>query len=558
MVVAGHPLAARAASRTLEAGGNAVDAGVAAGICLGVVHPDMVSVAGVAPLIVHLARSRETWTVSGLGGWPQAASIEFFKKRCGGQIPPGIFRTVVPGAPAAWCAALARWGTMPFAEVAASAIECAERGFPLSEFSAMQIQANQERYRRWPTTAAHFLPGGRAPQAGERFVQPELARTLRAMADAEAKARGRGREAAIGAARDAFYKGEIAAAICDFHRREGGLLTREDLARFEVEVGPPQAATFRGVEVATCGFWCQGPALLQMLNLLEPFDLARFGHNSPRYLHLVVEAIKLAFADREAYYGDPAQVKVPGDSLLSKAYAEARRTLIGERAWPDMPPPGDPYGLTAVRNGSLPAAPLAGEFPHALDTSYIAVVDAEGNAFSATPSDPSVDSPVVPEVGCVISPRGSQSWLDPDHPAAVAPGRRPRLTPAPAMAFKDGRLFMPFGTPGGDVQLQAMLQAFLNIVVFGMRPQQAVEAPRVASRSFPDSFWPHPSFPGRLQVEGRIPADVTSALADLGHAVQTWPDWDWRAGAVCAILVGQDGALMAGADPRRGAHAIGW
>lgn len=558
MAVAGHPLAAQAAARILEAGGNAVDAGVAAGICLGVVHPDMVSAAGVAPIIVHLARTRETWTVSGVGSWPRAASIEFFRERCEGQIPHGILRTVVPAAPDAWCTALARWGTMQFAEVAAPAIECAERGFPLAEFSAMLIQANQERYRRWPTSAALYLPGGRPRQAGERFVQSELAETLKAMARAEAKAQGRGRAEAIKAARDVFYKGEIAAAICDYHRREGGLLTLADLAGFEVEVNPPCTTTFRDIEVATCGFWCQGPALLQILNLLEPYDLSRLGHNSPRYLHLLIEAIKLAFADREAYYGDPAQVKVPADGLLSKAYAEARRTLIGERAWPDMPTPGDPYGLAAVRNGAPRSAAPGGAFSNAMDTSYVAVVDAEGNAFSATPSDPSADSPVVPGVGCVVSPRGSQSWLEPDHPSAVAPGRRPRLTPSPAIAFKNGRLFMPFGTPGGDVQLQAMLQVFLNVAAFGMQPQRGVEAPRVVSRSFPDSFWPHATFPGLVQVEGRIPTDVTNALAEIGHTVEAWPEWQWRAGAVCAIVVGPDGTLIAGADPRRNSHAIGW
>ncbi len=558
MVAAGHALAAQGAARILEAGGNAVDAGVAAGICLGVVHPDMVSVAGVAPIIVHLARARKTWTVSGVGGWPRAASVAFFKEQCGGQIPPGVLRTVVPAAPDAWCTALARWGTMSFADVAAPAIECAARGFPLSEFSAMQIQANEERFRRWPTSAALFLPRGRPPAAGERLVQAELAETLETMARAEAKASKRGRAKAIRAARDAFYKGEIARAISAYYEREGGLLTAADLGRFEVEVGPPHTTTFGDVEVATCGFWCQGPALLQILNILEPVDLAGLGHNSARYLHYLVEAIKLAFADREAYYGDPAQVKVPADGLLSKAYAQARRALIRERAWPDLPPPGDPYSLAAVRNGARsPLAPL--DAPSgAMDTSYVAVVDAHGNAFSATPSDPNVDAPVVPGVGCVVSPRGSQSWLDPDHPSAVAPGRRPRLTPAPAMAFKNGRLLMPFGTPGGDVQLQAMLQVFLNVVVFGMRAQQAVEAPRVASRSFPDSFWPHRTFPGLLQVEGRIPADVAGALADFGHAVQTWRDWESQAGAVCAVVAGPDGTLLAGADPRRGSHAIGW
>ncbi|MFQ5828378.1 MAG: gamma-glutamyltransferase family protein [Candidatus Methylomirabilia bacterium] len=559
MVAAGHPLAAQAAARILEAGGNAVDAGVAAGICLGVVHPDMVSVAGVAPIIVHLAKARETWTVSGVGSWPRAASVEFFRQRCGGQIPVGVLRTVVPAAPDAWCTALERWGTMSFAAIAAPAIECAERGFPLSVFSARRIEANQEAYRRWPTSAALYLPHGRPPAAGEWFVQSELAQALRAMARAERRSRRRGRAGAVHAARDVFYKGEIAKAICAYHRQEGGLLTLEDLADFHVEVSPPETTSFRDLEMATCGFWCQGPALLEVLNILEPYDLAALGHNSPAFLHLIAEVIKLAFADREAYYGDPAQVKVPATGLLSKAYAEARRGLIRQdRAWPDMPPPGDPDGLTAVREGLRPSDSALRVTPSGLDTSYVAVVDAQGNAFSATPSDPSVDSPVVPGVGCVVSSRGSQSWLDPGHPSAVAPGRRPRLTPSPAMAFKGGRLFMPLGTPGGDVQLQAVLQVFLNVVLFGMPPQQAVEAPRVASRSFPDSFWPHPAFPGQLRVEGRIPREVSRALADLGHRIEDWPEWEWRAGAVCAIVVGPDGALLAGADPRRGAHAIGW
>jgi gamma-glutamyltranspeptidase/glutathione hydrolase len=200
--------------------------------------------------------------------------------------------------------------------------------------------------------------------------------------------------------------------------------------------------------------------------------------------------------------------------------------------------------------------PLAGGSSDALDTSYVAVIDADGNGFSATPSDPNVDSPVVPGVGCVVSPRGSQGWLDPSHPSAVAPGKRPRLTPAPAMAFAGGRLAMPFGTPGGDVQQQAMLQVFLNVTVFGMPLQEAVEAPRVASRSFPDSFWPHTMAPAKVEVEGRIPRETRDALAALGHGVAEWSDWEWRAGAVCAVQVGPENTRWTGADPRRGAHAI--
>ena len=560
MVSAGHPLAAQAAASILSAGGNAIDAGVAAGLALGVVHPDMVSFAGVAPILVHLSATRETFEVTGVGPYPRKASADFYRTQCAGEIPPGLLRTVVPASPDAWCTALERWGTLSFAEVVAPALECAEQGFPLSVFSAYLIGRSADRYRRWPSSAALYLPGDAPPPPGHRFVQAELAGTIKLMVAAERKARGRGRAGAIRAARDAFYTGDVARRIVEFHTREGGLLTLEDLADFHVEVAAALRTSFHEYEVATCGFSCQGPVLLQMLDLLEGCDLAALGHNSPGALHLITEAMKLAFADREAYYGDPRHVKVPADGLLSKVYAERRRALIREdRAWPDLPPPGDPYGLAAVRNGA-PTVPPSPERGHtgALDTAYVAVVDAEGNGFSATPSDPSVDSPVIPGVGCVVSPRGSQGWLAPGHPSEVAPGKRPRLTPAPAMAFRGGRLFMPFGTPGGDVQQQAMLQVFLNIAVFGMSPQQAVEAPRLATRSFPDSFWPHPSAPGVLEVQRRIPPETRAALADLGHVVTEWPDWDWRAGAVCAVVVAPDGTLMAGADPRRGAHAIGW
>src|SRR5437879_11927614 len=262
-----------------------------------------------------------------------------------------------------------------------------------------------------------------------------------------------------------------------------------------------------------------------MLNLLDGVDLKALGHNSPAYLHRIIETIKLAFADRDAYYGDPHFVKVPAEGLLAKAYAAARQQLVKERAWPDMPPAGDPDRFDAVRRREA-AMPLAGgSHPtpdgttDALDTSYVAVVDEAGNGFSATPSDPNVDSPVVAGVGGVVSPRGSQGWLDDEHPSVVAPGKRPRLTPAPAMAFREGRLFMPFGTPGGDVQQQAMLQVFLNVTVFGMELQRAVEAPRIASRSFPDSFWPHAMAPGKVEIARRIPRGTRDAHATLVQVI---------------------------------------
>jgi gamma-glutamyltranspeptidase/glutathione hydrolase len=561
IVAAGHPLAAQAAARVLANGGNAIDAGVAGGFMLGVVHPDMVSFAGVAPILVHLASTGQTLQVSGVGPYPRRLSADLFRTQHGGDMPVGLLRTVVPAAPDAWCVALERWGTLSFTEAVSAALECAEHGFPTSAFSASIMANNAERYARFPTSARIFLPGGKPHAPGQLFVQSELAASIKEMVAAEARSRSRGRAGGIRAARDAFYKGDIARRIAEYHAREGGFLTVEDLAEYETEVAPALRTGFHDYEVAACGFWCQGPVFLQMLNLIEPYDWAALGHNSPRALHILVEAMKLAFADREAYYGDPRFVTVPAEALLSKAYADLRRGLIREdRAWPDMPPPGDPEGKAAVRNGRGAASRIgAPSVAGTLDTSYISVIDAEGNAFSATPSDPGgVDSPVISGLGCVVSPRGSQGWLEPGHPSLVVGGKRPRLTPAPSLVLRDGRAFMAFGTPGGDVQQQAMLQVLLNMLAHGMAPQQAVEAPRLATRSFPDSFWPHANSPGRLDVESRIAPETRAALAQRGHVINEWPDYDWRAGAVCASVVGKDGVRLGGADPRRGALAIGW
>jgi gamma-glutamyltranspeptidase/glutathione hydrolase len=549
-VAAGHSLAAEAAASVLSAGGNAVDAGVAGGFTLGVVHPDMVSVAGVAPILVHLARTGETWQVSGVGPYPRASSREYFMQRHGGQIPAGLPRTVVPAAPDAWCTALERWGTMSFADAITPALGHAERGFAVSAFSAYQMGANADKYRRWPSSVALYLRDGRAYRMGEVLVQSELADTLKRMVAAEKRVGG-SRVEGIRAARNEFYRGETAKRIAEFHRANEGPLALSDLADFSVEVAPALQTSFGAYEVAVCGFWCQGPALLQALNILDGMDLAALGHNSPAYLHRIVESIKLAFADRDAYYGDPNFVKIPAERLLSKVYGELRRAQIREKAWQEMPPPGD--ADAELRRTVLP---LAGGSTDALDTSYVAVIDAEGNGFSATPSDPNVDSPAVSGVGCVVSPRGSQGWLDPHHASVVAPGKRPRLTPAPAMALSDGKLMMPFGTPGGDVQQQAMLQVFLNTTVFGMPLQEAIEAPRLASRSFPDSFWPHAYSPGKLEAERRIPKETRDALVGMGHEVAEWPDWEWRAGSVCAVKMGPEGTRWGGADPRRGALSI--
>jgi gamma-glutamyltranspeptidase/glutathione hydrolase len=289
--------------------------------------------------------------------------------------------------------------------------------------------------------------------------------------------------------------------------------------------------------------------------------LHRLGHNSVGYLHRITEAVKLAFADREAYFGDPRLVDVPMAALLSRDYALKRREQIrADRAWPEMPPAGDPRALRAGAGAPRRAALVAEHAWQApeLDTSYACVVDRHGNVFSATPSDGSFSSPVVPGLGIIPSSRGSQNWADPDHPSGVAPGKRPRLTPNPAIAIKPGKMKMPFGTPGGDVQTQAMLQVFLNVHLFGMEPQDAIEAPRVASYSFPSSFEPHAYHPGRLNLESRIDKPTGEALGRLGHKVEWWPDWTWLAGAVCTIVADQEtGVLKGGADPRRPSYAVG-
>jgi gamma-glutamyltranspeptidase/glutathione hydrolase len=298
--------------------------------------------------------------------------------------------------------------------------------------------------------------------------------------------------------------------------------------------------------------------LPQALNVLSGFDLRALGHNSPQYIHVLAEALKLAFADRHRYYGDPKFVSVPIDVLLSGEYASERRKLVRPKeAWPEMPPAGEVAGARTAKS-VLPAA-AQGEPAPLADTSYICAIDRHGNAFSATPSDGSVSTPVIPGVGLCPSSRGTQSWVDPQHPASIAPGKRPRLTPSPALAMRNGKLCMPFGSPGNDIQPQAMLQVFLNINVFGMDVQSAIEAPRFATYSFPGSSAPHAYHPGRLNLENRIPAATGDVLAALGHKVVWWPEVEWRAGAVCAIRVDPaTGILHGGADPRRPAYALGW
>ena len=560
MAIAGHYLAAHAAFAVLEAGGNAIDAGVAGGITEAVVESDQVNFAGVAPILIYLADRREVVTISGLGTWPLATSLDLFKREYAGSIPEGLLRTVVPAAPAAWIEALEKFGTMSFGEVSGAALRFARDGYPIHHFTAAEIAKRADHYRRWTHNAEIYLPKGEVPRAGDLFIQPDLGRTLQYLVDEEASASIKGRVAGLKAVRDAFYLGDIATTIVDYHRQNGGLLSAQDMASFQVEIEPPAHTTFRGIDVYTCGFWSQGPILLQTLNLLKDYDLAGLGHNSAAYIHTLVEALKLCFADRHHYYGDPRFVEVPESALLSTEYAACRRRLIrNDRAFPEMPPAGDPSSPGALSKPCEKPEPTLIPSSPGPDTSYVSTTDKWGNLFSVSPSDPSYDMQVIPGTGICPSSRGTQSWVDPASPSCVAPGKRPRLTPMPALALKKGRPVYAFGTPGGDVQPQAMLQSFLNSVIFGMNPQSAVEAPRFVTRSFPDSFTPHNYYPGLLNLEGRIERHTGEELAAMGHRIEWWPDRTSRSGGMCLLEIDiERGILQAGADCRRASYALGW
>ena len=560
MIAAGHYLATAAGFRILREGGNAVDAGVAAGISINVTLPHQTSFAGVAPIILHKADTKETVTISGLGRWSKSANLEEYKKKYKGDIPQGIPRTVVPAGCDGWLTALEHYGTMTFEQVVGPALELAERGFPISVHLSQAIHSAKERVARYPSNAEVFLPGGSPPRPGEVLVQKDLARVWHNMIEVERSNASKGREGAIKAARDYFYKGDVAERMIEYSRQQDGLLSMEDFSDFAAKIEKPEMGTYKEYSVYTCGAWCQGPSLIQIFNILEGFDIQAMGHNSAQYLHAYLEATKLAFSDRHSYYGDPDIVEVPMAGLLSKDFAAERRQAIDpDRAWPEMPPAGDPWRYEGKDRAPARVAAMPRSGPIGVDTSYVCVVDRWGNAFSATPSDPAMTAPFVPGLGMAISDRGSQTWLDPEHPCALGPWKRPRLTPNPAMAFKDGHLFMPFGTPGGDMQVQAMVQMFLNVVEFGMDPQQAIEEPRARTESFPDSFWPHAYYPGHIDLEGRIDSGVGEKLVKLGHKLDWWPGWTQGAGGLCGIMVDREkGILLGGADPRRESYALGW
>jgi gamma-glutamyltranspeptidase / glutathione hydrolase len=560
MASTGHYLATMAAIRILERGGNAFDAGVAAGLCINVVQPDMTNIGGVAPAMIYEAASGHVSTVSGLGYWPAATDINYFIDECGNSFPPGLRRCVMPAAIDTWLTTLSRWGTMTFREVSEPAIELAADGFAIYPFLHASIVEAAQQLVDWPGSARIFLNDGDVPGVGTRLQQFELASTFRALGDVERSAGG-SRENGIQAARDHFYKGDVAEQIASFMNAHDGWMTTEDLANFSVEIDEkPPTVTYRGHDVYGCAAWCQGPVALETLSILEGYDLARLGANSSDSLHLIIEALKAAFADREHFLGDPNFIDVPIEGMLSREYAAQWRERISlNRASPGMPDAGNPWQFMGRKDVVLRRRARAFAAAVEPDTSFVCVIDSAGNAIAATPSDGFGGSPIIPGLGFAISSRGSQSWLDPEHPSAVAPGKRPRLTPNPGMVMKDGAIFAPYGTPGNDTQPQAMVQFLVNLLDHQMNPQEAVEAPRVATYSFPRSSHPHPYTPGLTYAEARIPASTIDELRQRGHDVQLWPQLAAPAGSVCAIVRDLGlGFLTGAADPRRLAYAIGW
>ncbi len=568
-VAAGHPLSAEAGLRLLQQGGNATDAGCAAILAASVIEFSHFSFGGEVPIIIKPSSGAVT-VINGQGIAPQLATRQFFldqsKKGEPQKGPPfipssGILPATVPGVLDAVVTALDRFGTKSLAVVMQPAIELAD-GVPIDELRASYIERTRKVYEPWPTSAKVFLPGGRAPKPGEMFSQPDLARTLREIVKAERTAASRGRHAALTAARDYFYKGVIARRISDFCAANGGLLRAGDFAAFHAKVEEPAHSSFRGYEVYKTGFFAQGPVMLEALNVLEGYDLRAMKHNSADYIHTLTEAMKLGFADRDRYYGDPDFVRVPGSELLSKEYAAMRRGLIDDKHASLEQRPGDPVNKKPLINGG-PNPALTGqssvpEAERANDTTCVNVIDKDGNLFSATPSGAWLPAVVAGDTGVLLGQRMQSFLLEEGHPNVLQPGKRPRITLTPTVVLKDGKPFMVLSTPGGDNQDQSLIQVLLNIVEFGMNVQEAVEAPRFQTLHLVSSFDDHRFNPGMLNLEDRITKEVRDDLASRGHKVEVQAAWGNPSAPTVIRFYSDSGVIEAGADPRRGRYAIAW
>lgn len=558
VIAAGHHLATSAGLKMFARGGNAVDAGVAAGFALAVLKPHENGLGGECPILIYSPAEGKTVAVNGQGTAPRAATLGWFREHGMALIPgDGLLGATVPAMFGSYCTALARYGRLTLDEVLAPAIELAGQGYPVYGALHNALNAHRERFvSEWTSTAEVYLSGGRVPAVGTVLCNPALAHTLQRLAAAESAAKGQGREAAIRAAVDCFYRGEITDDFLDFARntpvRDASgaahttLLDREDCAGFQTKVEAPVAVDYRDCRVFKCGPWTQGPVFLQQLRLLEGFPLGELGHNTPAYIHAVVECAKLAFADRERYYGDPAFVRVPFDRLFSDAYTEAQRARIDSRR---------------ANNGPLWEEPVE-DVPSVYtgDTTHLDVIDGDGLMMSATPSGGWIpSSPVIPALGFPLGTRAQVFSLREDHPNGLQPGKRPRTTLTPSLAFRGGKPWIVFGTPGGDAQDQWTLQFFLNAVEFGMDLQAAIDAPSFHTDHFINSFYPKNPGDGTVYVEEGIPLETLRDLQARGHKLHLLPASN--NGEVCAVAINPATGLREGAASSKGsgqAYAVGW
>ena len=574
----GHPLTTAAAFEILLLGGNAFDAGVTALLVGGVVEQDLYGLGGEALILVYPADEGEVTSVVAQGWAPKGASIEWYESRGRDLLGEGLDPAVVPGALHGALTVLERWGTMSFEEVSARAIEYAGQGFPLRPLTARAIEANLGFMEAWPENQRFWLkPDGSLYAAGETIAFPTLAATLTKMVEAERANAHLGREEGIAAARDRFYKGDIAEEMVAFLQEHGAPFELDDFAEFYSRVEEPTATEYRGYTIYKHGFNSQGPVLLQTLNILEEFDLQAMGHNSPDYIHTVVEAMKLAYADRDTYYADTDFVDVPEAGLLSTSYARERaaeidpgRASVAFRAGDPVPhdPEVDewPFWVADIDDG-VAASDADGSFvPSAgglKDTTHVAIVDADGNVFDATPSGGWTGGGVIlGETGIGLSTRGEQFWLDPARANQIRPRARPRYTLTPSLVFKDGEPLMAIGTPGGDNQDQTILQAFLNVVEFWddwyPNLHDALAWPRVRTQHLHGSFWPHAAGFNRMDLESRISPEVANELRRRGHDVDEVAPFGMSGCATAVLIDPATGTRLAAGDPRRDCYALAY
>jgi gamma-glutamyltranspeptidase/glutathione hydrolase len=560
VVAGGRTFTVEAGARVMGAGGNAIDGGVASVFAASVVEISHFGLGGEAPIIIYSARDRRVVVVNGQGSAPKAASPQLFagKDAIPGNGPLGA---TLPAAVDSASIALAKYGTRSLSDVLQPAIALAD-GFPMYEFLHHYLESERAACEPYAWTMKTYYPGGKITPVGEMFRQPNLAATLRALAAAEhaALARGASREQAIEAGRDAFYKGPVARDMTAAVREAGGVMTEDDLAGYHGKIEEPASAPYRGYTVYKAGFWNQGPALLQTLRILEGFNMAAMGAGSADALHTTVEAIKLAYADRDRYYGDPDFVRVPGDVLLSAPYAAQRRGLIDPKHASLEQRPGNPARGTALLEHA-PQTPVS-ERPSREqgDTTSLQVADADGNLFSATPSSGWLlgGAFVAGATGVPMSNRMQAFNLDPSSPNVLAGGKRPRTTLTPTIVLKDGKPFLAIGTPGGDSQDQQILLVLLNILDFGMDVQAAIEAPRVNSLHPVSSFDNHRPQPGVLEVESTLAPSVLEELKARGHVLLVRQPFGISTGIVAAGVDPVTGRLRGGADLRRERAIVAW